>query len=630
MTDSCDRVFSLGDKFLVELSAVQRLYADGRSEPFFDPLLNSEKKIVINKAFRHHVEIVRKQADAQEKGQAEAIAVMLERFRNEDRLIESENLSWESFIREYSDDQYACLVVLEHSLSVERIRDMCAPASFSVCVVTQDEMRPYSHLGAFLSAELSYSVHPVSKTTDYLDAKLHCNVGDKVYDEDGQPVLLTEKISTGAEGIVFRTADPKCVAKIYHNGVITPLRWRKLIHMTQKGINASGICWPSRLLYTFNKVPVGFLMQVGAGHTLGSVFDGPDAILAQYPEWGRLDVVRVALRVLEKVMYLHMHGVLIGDIQMKNMMMKDSGHIYLIDMDSVQIEDMPCPVGTEEYTSPELWDYSFSDVLRRPVHEDFSCAILVFSILFCGQHPYAQRFGKETLREEIMDRSFPYASVSSEESLVPIGGYDKIWDALTPTLRSMFISAFREGTRYEPVEWYAALLEYKNELTEKNFNDDEAYRLFPHTDHSIIENQSDKPKTYKKTLREAIIDASTGGTFPNTHPNMSSSENLMYNSQRKQAEPQSDAASSFSRSAQTNGGAPATHPVKEPVKSNDFAKPATAQSAKSKTSGGKPHSKSLFAAIKGFVNENRRLLLLTVLLLLVFTLLMILIGIVYG
>lgn len=630
MTDSYIQVFSLGDKFLMEFSAVQRLFADGRFEPFFDELFNSDKKIVINKAFRHNVEIVRKQADTQEKLQAEAIGLILEQFRNAGRLIESDNLSWESFIREYSDDRYACLVVLEHSFAVERIRDMCAPAAFSVCVVTNDEIRPYSRPGAFLSTELSYSVHPVSKTTDYLDAKLHCNVGDKVYDEDGQPILLTEKISTGAEGIVFRTADPKCVAKIYHNGVITPLRWRKLIHMTQKGINASGICWPSRLLYTFNKVPVGFLMQAGAGQTLGSVFDGPDAILGQYPEWVRLDVVRVALRVLEKVMYLHTHGVIIGDIQMKNMMMKDSEHVYLIDMDSVQIEDMPCPVGTEEYTSPELWDYSFSDVLRRPVHEDYSCSILVFSILFCGQHPYAQRFGKETLREEIMDRSFPYSSDSSEESLVPIGGYDKIWDALTPALRSMFTSAFCKGTRFEPIEWYVAILEYKKELTDKKFADEEAYRLFPHTDHTISDNQSDKPKTYKKTLREAIMDASTGGTLPNTRPNMSSSENLMYNSQERREEILRNAEPTFSRGPQADGVVSITHSEKEPVKSVDASKPTEGQTARPKTPGGKPQPKSRFETIKSFVAENRRLLLLTVLLILVFTSLMILIGIMYG
>jgi hypothetical protein len=629
MTESFDSVFSLGDKFLLEISAVQLLFADGRSELFFGTLLNSEKILVINKAFRHHIEIISKQAEAQEKSQAEAITLMLEQFNNKGRLIESLNLSWESFIREYSEDRYACLVVLEHSFAVERIRDMCAPAAFSVCVVTPGEIRPYSHLGAFLSTELSYSVHPVSKTTDYLDAKLHCNVGDKVYDDEGQPILLTEKISTGAEGIVFRTDDPKCVAKIYHTGVITPLRWRKLIHMTKKGINAIGICWPSKLLYTYNKLPVGFLMQVGAGHTLGSVFDGPDAMLAEYPEWGRLDVVRVALRVLEKIMYLHIHGVIIGDIQMKNMMMKDTEHIYLIDMDSVQIEDMPCPVGTEEYTSPELWDYSFSDVLRRPVHEDFSCAILVFSILFCGQHPYAQRFGKETLREEIMEKSFPYTHGSSEESLVPIGGYDKIWDALTPKLRDLFADAFCKGTRYEPVEWYVAVLEYKKELTEKIYADDEAYRLFPHTDHSRVGTLSDKPKMYKKTLREAMIDASTGGAYPNTRTNVSSSENLMYNSQGKPVEPQTAANRSFSNHAQADGGSSATHSEKEPFKSSDASKPATGQTAKSNASRGKPQSNSFFMSIKDFVNQNKLLLLLSILLALVFTLLMILIGMVY-
>ncbi len=629
MTDSFDLVLSLGDKFLIEFSAVRQLFADGRSDAFFNSSPASEKKFVINRAFRHQIEIVRKQADTKEKSLTESICQMLDRFQSEGRLIESDNLSWTSFIREYSEDRYACLVVLQHSFAVERIRDMCAPAQFSVCVVTNDEVRPYSHLGAFLSAELSYSVHPVSRTADYLDVKLHCNVGDKVYDREGQPILLTEKISTGAEGIVFRTDDPACVAKIYHAGVITPLRWRKLIHMTEQGINATGICWPSRLLYTYNKVPVGFLMQVGSGHTMRSVFDGPDAIMSQYPEWNRLDVVKVALRVLEKLMYLHIHGVIIGDIQLKNMMMKDTDHVYLIDMDSVQIEDMPCPVGTEEFTSPELWDFSFSDVLRRPVHEDFSCAILVFSILFCGQHPYSQRFGKETLREEIMDRSFPYASASSGESLVPIGGYDKIWDAMTPELRSMFVEAFRKGVRYEPIEWYVAVLEYKKQLIGKEFADDEAYRLFPHTDHSVTDHSEEKPKTYKKTLREAMMDASTGGAFQNTRSNVSSSENLMYNGQGKIENTPSVTERSSLRGAPTDAGPTVKLPERESSRLVNAPKPAVNPPVKSGTSPGAQKSKSKFESLMDFINLNRRLLLLTVLLILVFTLLMILIGIMY-
>ncbi|MBN1891272.1 MAG: hypothetical protein JW780_00685 [Clostridiales bacterium] len=628
MTDDLDQLLLLGKTYLIDYSAAARLSADGRFEHVFQSLLNADKTIVISRAFNLYNTIFRKQADSKIRGFYDSIDSMMDRFRKEGRLVVSQSLSWESFIREYHGKVSVCMVLLEHSLSVERIRDMEVPTDFSVCLVLDEDFRTYPNVKTFLQSELSFSVHPVSRSTDYVDANLHCNIGDKVYDSDGQEIVLTEKISTGAEGIVFRTNDPKWVAKIYHKGVITPLRWRKLIRMLKKGIEATGICWPSKLLYTFNKIPVGFLMQTGSGYTLGSIFDGPDAIISKYPHWKRHDVAAVALSVLERIIFLHAYGVVIGDIQMKNIMMNDPEHVYLIDMDSVQIEDMPCPVGTEEYTSPELWDYSFSDILRRPIHEDYSCAILVFSILFCGQHPYAQRFGRETLREEIIEKAFPYGNSSSEESLVPIGGYDKIWETLPDRLQSMFIKAFREGVRYEPIEWYEAITEYRNDLVDGNYEDEESYLLFPHTDLSVLEATPDKPKSYKKSIREAIIHAPSESTKTEMKSEVFSSENLMYNRQEKEMESTVSEKSAFSREYDGYSGFDAKSESKDDP--NSFQKPVDrrTQVSDEKKRSEKFNLLALFMLTKEFVSRNRRAILLGILLLLSIVL-MIIIGLMF-
>lgn len=625
MTDETDQFLMLGKTYLIDYSAAARLSADGRFEHVFQSLLNNDKTVVISRAFHLHNAIFRKQADSEIRGFYDSIDSMMDRFRKEGRLIVSQSLSWKSLFREYRGNPSVCLVLLEHSLSIERIRDMEEPAGFSVCLVSDEDIRTYPNVKTFLQSELSFSVHPVSRSTDYVDANLHCNVGDRVYDSDGREIILTEKISTGAEGIVFRTKDEKWVAKIYHKGVITPLRWRKLIRMLKKGIEANGICWPSKLLYTFNKIPVGFLMPAASGYTLGTVFDGPDAIISKYPDWKRYDVTAVALSVLDKIIYLHAYGVLIGDIQMKNVMMKDSEHVYLIDMDSVQVDDMPCPVGTEEYTSPELWDYSFSDILRRPVHEDYACAILAFSILFCGQHPYAQRFGRETLREEIIEKSFPYGDSSEEESLIPVGGYDKIWETLPERLRSMFVKAFREGVRYEPIEWYEAIMDYRNDLADGNYEDEESYRLFPYTDLSVREVAPDKPKSYKKSIREAIIHAPGESTNKEMQAEVFSSENLMYNGREKGTESTVSEKPAFSKEnlacsgLNTNAerkGNPASH-----------RKPADlrTQVSEEKKRKEKLGLVAFFVSAKRLISQNRRAILLGLLLLLSI-LLMLVIG----
>lgn len=493
-------------RVLVDYSAMI-VMAETQSLSFFTEQIISHRVMLILPAyFRFQHESVFQTSDQEGKANFGAVRDLLARVEKAELLTWTDHLSAFPFLSEYASDPTNLFVVGKKSFVLERIRDRNISGSMPVFVISATFFKMYSSLNVCLEEEAPYVIHKVSGSDEYLDVEIHCNVGDTVYDDEGKPVYLASKISTGAEGIVFRTGDPDYVAKVYHKAVITPLRWRKLMRMRQAAIRAKGLAWPCKLLYTFNKVPVGFVMPTAEGRTLGSVFDGPDAVLAHYPDWKRVDVVNTSISILQKIIYLHLHNVLIGDIQLKNMMIKDTQNVFVIDMDSVQFEDMPCPVGTEDYTPPELWDYSFSAILREPVHEDYSCGILVFSLLFCGQHPYAQRLGKETLREEMLDRAFPYHMQKAEESMVPLGGYDRIWDALPVRLKMMFVNAFSNGIRYEPTEWYDALLEYKKQLQEHAFADEQYYNLFPFTDVSrivVIENKAG----FKKSFREAIIHA---------------------------------------------------------------------------------------------------------------------------
>lgn len=527
MAINLEQIPSSCTRLLFDYSAVFQLSSCNQFGEFTEMLLQFKKEVVLDSSFRYFHECVAHEATFPEKRSVSVIRDFIERLRSAGLLKESVQTSIVSFVKENAVDKSACLFLAKRSISIERVRDSDLAANFSVCVVSLNQIDVYPNLDACLKEEPAYSINPVSQSTDYLDVDVYCNVGDKVYSEDGSIIVLSEKISTGAEGIVFRTTDPKWVAKIYHKGVITPLRWRKLIHMTKTGISAKGICWPSVLLYSFNNGPVGYLMPTAEGSTLGIIFDGPDAVLDNFPDWQRIDVLQTAAHIIEKVVYLQLHGVLIGDIQLKNMMIKDPENVFMIDMDSVQIEDMPCPVGTEDYTPPELWDFSFSEVLRRPFHEDYSCGILVFSLLFCGQHPYAQRLGKETLREEILAYAFPYLSNSSSESMIPLGGYDKIWEALTENLKIMFIAAFSRGIRFEPIEWYAAITEYRDKLLRREYPEEESYLLFPHTNLTSVK---ERPVSsgYKKTIREAIIHSPMLSQHIET-PEISYGNKMLYN-----------------------------------------------------------------------------------------------------
>lgn len=599
MAINFEQIPSSCTRLLFDYSAVFKLSSCNQFGEFTEWIIRTNREVVLNSSFSYFHECVTHESAFPEKRAVSVIRDFVERLRSAGLLRESVKTSIISFVKENALDKSACLFLAKQSISIERLRDSDIFGKLLVCIISLNEITLYPDLVTCMNGEHAYTLNPLSQSTDYLDVDVYCNVGDKVYAEDGSSVILSEKISTGAEGIVFRTTDSKWVAKIYHKGVITPLRWRKLIHMTKTGISAKGICWPAVLLYSVNNSPVGYLMQTAEGNTLGTIFDGPDAVLAYFPDWKRIDVLQTAAHIIEKVVYLQLHDVLIGDIQLKNMMIKDPENVFLIDMDSVQIEDMPCPVGTEDYTPPELWDYSFSEILRRPFHEDYSCGILVFSLLFCGQHPYAQRLGKETLREEILANSFPYKSSHSEESMIPIGGYDKIWDALTENLKIMFLSAFSRGIRYEPIEWYSAVTEYRDLLLRREYADEQSYMLFPHTE---LTNVEEPPVTtgYKKTIREAIIHTSSNLNRYDMNPSTPSNK-MMYNRQSNTAATE-DRVFEPLRTTEEKTTPPVREGIGIPINRNTDARDV-------KSKKGHYHKESIIKRLIRFMKRDRSLIL---------------------
>ena len=73
------------------------------------------------------------------------------------------------------------------------------------------------------------------------------------------------------------------------------------------------------------------------------------------------------------------------------MLNKEDKKVYLIDCDSYQVDSFPCPVGTQEFTPPELQGVDFRYRLRDVNNELFSLAVMLFTILMPGQKPYAAK-----------------------------------------------------------------------------------------------------------------------------------------------------------------------------------------------------------------------------------------------
>ena len=384
----------------------------------------------------------------------------------------------EYFIEQVSNLPECCILTTKTGIFTKRLYERAPEFNGDVALLTPTGLKIFHSIAEMIEDYPLPSISGLAGNKTYIDCDGRASIDDVVISTEGDKFTLVKRLSGGAEGMVFTTDNPKYVAKIYHKGVITPLRWAKLKKLTEIGITSHGFCTPQHLLY-FRGVPVGYTMFIGKGTTLSNVFDGPDAMLEHYPDWTRLDVCETLLTLIGKYLYLQMHNIVAGDIQLKNALIYSSTEQYLIDMDSVQVGNLPCPVGTEDFTDPRLWGRDFSSFVRRLEDEDYSIAMLVFTVLFCGLHPYATRNGAETLREEILNRNFPYTLDNSNTEHIPLGGYAHIWEYLPENLRVMLYNTFHEGKIYEAVCWRAAVQEYMRDLENFVYDDPEAYKLFP-------------------------------------------------------------------------------------------------------------------------------------------------------
>ena len=468
---------------IVDYSFIRRYGGTSLLPEFLDIVISGHKDVYVSRSFKYMHYCVIHQADEKNDSVAGAMKEFCSMLLPDKLLHSIQVTETGEFLSKMSLVPEGCLVLASSSVLMKRIREKRPVFLGDICVIDDDNGVGIFHsIPEVIDAYPEMPISPLAALDKYLDVPVYCNVGDTVMTGSGKAVVLEKRVSAGAEGMVFTTDNPRIVAKIYHKGIITPLRWKKLQTQVKMGINSLGVCWPIDLL-TYKGVPVGYTMIMGRGKTIGNVFDGPDALLNSFPECSRLDIVTILTDLLEKYIYLHMYDIVAGDIQLKNALIYSTNSIYLIDMDSVQVKDLPCPVGTEEFTDPRLWGKDFSSFLRRLEDEDYSIAMLVFSILFCGLHPFATRNGAETLREEIMEKNFPYSVDDLSDEHIPKGGYNHIWEYLPDNLKQMLYKTFKEGGSFEALEWYEAVMAYKDALSSHEYEDEQAYKAFPLMDY---------------------------------------------------------------------------------------------------------------------------------------------------
>ena len=299
-------------------------------------------------------------------------------------------------------------------------------------------------------------------------------------------IQLGDKIAAGGEGIIYTTNTPY-VAKIYKKENNTRRKYEKIKLMLSKSIECEGICYPVEALYNSNKEFVGYMMPEAKGKELQkSIFIKP-LFLKKFPDWKKRDTVELCITILKKIKYLHDRNIIMGDINPANILVVSPKEVYFVDTDSYQVENFPCPVGTNNYTAPEIQRKHFSDFLRTIGNENFAVATLLFMIMLPGKPPYSQQGGEDPISNIIrMDFSYPFGDNSNKKT--PDGPWRYIWSHLTYDLKRAFYHTFRKGgeystetTRLTVDEWLTIFTYYLELLDSGKFGkqDEMSEDLFP-------------------------------------------------------------------------------------------------------------------------------------------------------
>jgi len=230
--------------------------------------------------------------------------------------------------------------------------------------------------------------------------------------------------------------------------------------------------WPIAVL-TGEHGPAGFLMPKLASQLPLHELFGPRRRQELFPDAHWSFLVHAALNVARAFEAMHERDIVVGDVNSNNVVIHPNSKTRFIDCDSFQIRRegrlYRCTVGVPEYQPPELHDADLTTVERRPHHDAFGLAVMVFQLLFVGKHPFAgilppHLIGDATIGANVAAGHFFYGPDAARDGLRPPPGSLTL-DALPAAVAGLFQRAFRGDPTGRPsaAEWRAALRTLESE-----------------------------------------------------------------------------------------------------------------------------------------------------------------------
>jgi len=455
-----------------------------KAEPFFKhltPKIN-DNKLLVHISVINQLKRLQKSDDEETRtsainGENLFIKLYNEGIAKNFKTAKNDRITDNNFVfifNQYRIQYKLCLITLDNGLSTEILKLNSSESSeFSKSgkrLIKGIKVLRYDYKGMPYEYTISKSFNKSIKLTNLNKAKsLNTTLIPKenniVFDEDNYKYKLTKEIGRGAEAHIY-LVNHRMVAKIYKKDKITDLKMRKLKLMASNKMYIKSVCWPISLLYNSNNEPVGYLMKrVGdTAKELHSII-GLDKVHSNFPNFKTIDLVKVALKILDVVEKLHSYNVIIGDVQPSNILITSNSYIFFVDTDSFQVESFPCPVGDTNFTPLNRQGLNYSSYLRTIEDENFAISTLLFNIFMLRLFPYSHIGGSDE-QENIKKGVFTYApNGKTSDKALPLGC--KVWPKLPSYLQNAFFDYFTQKRSLNISDWKLIMSQYEKGLTKK-------------------------------------------------------------------------------------------------------------------------------------------------------------------
>lgn len=289
--------------------------------------------------------------------------------------------------------------------------------------------------------------------------------GDSVFVGEKEVVLNNPLVMS--QSLAIFAYDDDTNIKIFGHEILNAAVIAKLSTMIDNPIKLKGIEWPTEFVKNSAGDTVGCVLPKNSAKSLKKLLLGSAEYFALS---SRLDLLKIAIDYIEKIIKLHSLNVFLGDEDLNSIVVNEDNTVTFINVDKMQIGDYLFAGNLDEKTAPEL--NSEEESCASLSSDNFVIALTLFKLLFLGRSPYVMNVKQGVSVDKLLAFRFPTNIFDSMTAPKDTALY--IWSFFPQYIKQAFIDTLNYGYhevsyRTSAENWLKLLKKWKQDLEGNTF-----------------------------------------------------------------------------------------------------------------------------------------------------------------